>query len=168
MLPIKMLVEISIPKQDYESGELEATLGDFYFRFGDRVLKFGFNEWESMSYNNEDSTIVKFASGRGYFSYPGISVRYISDIMNRGFDPHSISAKFLSEVDEIMLFNSTIQIIIINDEYIPMITGVIDVEDSPHILNIEFIDGDDKHYKVDSYVISNYNLKIDELDKKEE
>ena len=44
----------------------------------------------------------------------------------------------------------------------PCITNVVDIKDPPHILNIEFIDEFIQHYKVDSYVISNFNLKVDE------
>lgn len=165
MRPIKMLLDISIPKQDYDLEELDVIFGDFDFRFGDKILRFGFGSWENRFIEAKDCEILKFASGNGYFSYPGISNAYIRDILDRGFDPDEIDAKFLSEVDEIITFQVILQRSIVKpygDYAIPVVTGVMNLEDIPHVLSMEFIDGYDNHYKVDSYVIGNYNLRVDE------
>lgn len=171
MKPIKMVITIIIPNREYDINSLRASIGPFQFKFMDRILEFNFDQWESEFVNAGNDIILKFSSGRGYFDCPGISKKYESEMRDNGFYPVDVTARFLSDVDEIVSFQSEIESTIFEksgaiseNSHVPYPyeANTIKIKDTPHILNIKFINDFCKLYQVDPYVIGNYNLRVDE------
>lgn len=161
MINLKMVTKISILNKGYDLNTIQACIGGFQFRFGSKIIPFDFYfyGWETSILSREDIIHILLSSGTGYFANSGICEEYEDDILRVGIDPNIIDARFMSSVDEIVDFGSSIvaKKLDSSDNNYKLI------DDIPYIISMYFVDEYDHRYMVDEAVLGDYNRKIEEM-----
>lgn len=159
MINLKMVTKISILNKGYDLNTIQACIGGFQFRFGSKIIPFDFYVWETSILLREDIIHILLSSGTGYFANSGIYEEYEDDILRVGIDPNIIDARFMSSVDEIVDFGSSIvaKKLESSDNNYKLI------DDIPYIISMYFVDEYDHRYMVDAAVLGEYNKKVEEI-----
>lgn len=119
-------------------------VGDIILRYGDKNLTIGFDSWTCKDIKIKKKTTLIIESGHGeYDSYSTISKDYLSKIKKQGFNPETLNATFLYNMDEIININ--------------LHAYVGDKEIIPSIEKIYFVNYSKRAFYVDNAIIEKYN-----------
>lgn len=154
MNKIKMYIVARIPYTgEYDIKSVAPCIDTIEFRFGDKIIPFGFDDWECEIDKNLDSVIIGWQSGKSFLKFDGISEVYRDDILDVGIDPDKITAEFLSKPDEIVRIHTDITAKGYYGNSIDL--GKVSIE------AITFVDENHTTYSVSSDKISQFNRKND-------
>ena len=140
---VKMGIEFVVPTFD-NMLDFEYVVGDSTLRYGDKNLTIGFDSWICRDMKIKKKTTLIIESGHGeYDDYSTISEDYISKIKRQGFNPETLNATFLYDMDEIV--NIDLHAYVGNKEIIPTIE------------KIYFTNYSKRMFCVDHAIIEKYN-----------
>jgi len=153
MNKIKMYIVATIPYTgEYDIKSVAPCIDTIEFRFGYKIIPFGFDDWECEIDKNLNSVVIGWQSGKSFLKSDGISEVYRDDILDVGIDPDKITAEFLSKPDEIV----RIHIDIAAKSYYG---NFINIGNQVSIEAITFVDENHTPYNVSSDKISQFNRK---------
>lgn len=155
MNKIKMYIVATIPyTEEYDIKSVAPCIDTIEFRFGDKIIPFGFDDWECEIDKNLNSVIIGWQSGKSFLKSDGISEVYRDGIFDVGIDPDKITAEFLSKPDAVVSIHTDITA---KSYY----GNFIDISHQVSIKAITFVDENHTAYSVPSDKISQFNKKDD-------
>lgn len=154
MKKIKMYIVATIPYTgEYDIKSVAPCIDTIEFRFGHKIIPFGFDDWECEIDKNLNSVVIGWQSGKSFLKSDGISEVYRDDILDVGINPDKITAEFLSKPDEIVRIHTDITAKGYYGNSIDL--GKVSIE------AITFVDENHTTYSVSSDKISQFNRKND-------
>lgn len=153
MNKIKMYIVARIPYTgEYDIKSIAPCIETIEFRFGHKIIPFGFDDWECEIDKDLNSVIIGWQSGKSFLKSDGISEVYRDDILDVGIDPDKITADFLSKPDAIVSIYTDITIKNYNGDFI-------NIDHKVSIEAIVFVDENHTAYSVAFDKISQFNRK---------